>query len=336
MAEQRDHGKPEETPPPGPGGSSAQPPALPQPGGAEIAPRTPAQPAAPNEPPALPQPSGSAEPQLDPEQLRQFQEFQRFQEYLRFTQSQQGTEPAPAPDAGLVPVGNRQPQPLAGGQPPAPPHQPGALTAYEEPPRERRPVPRWVKRLGGKILGWVIALVILGILINWGYHQIFPSDDGKTSAQIAAEGGGTYHTNQILTTASPYESVRRVYDGIAQHGPGQKSMVDHVCGLFDQATQLKFATDLGFTDCAAAVQGLHDRLDRAPGSVDAYAESISKRSGWPPGEDVVVKSCDFPITGGPALGDFTVKQVEKGQWLISGHQRGPEKCAPPTATSTPG
>ncbi|MGW7535693.1 hypothetical protein [Amycolatopsis sp. NPDC054798] len=328
MAEQRDHGKPEETPSPGQGGSSAQPPALPQPGGAEVAPRPPAQPAA-NEPP-------SAEPQFDPEQLRQFQEFQRFQEYLRFTQSQQGAEPAPPPDAGLVPAGNRQPQPLAGGQPPAPPNQPGALTAYEEPPRNRRPVPRWVKRLGGKILGWVVALVILGILINWGYHQIFPSDDGKTSAEIAAEGGGTYHTNQILTTASPYESVRRVYDGIAQHGAGQKSMVDHVCGLFDQATQLKFATDLGFTDCALAVQGLHDRLDRAPGSVDAYAESISKRSGWPPGEDVVIKSCDFAITGGPALGDFTVKQVEKGQWLIVGHQRGPEKCTPPTATSTPG
>ncbi len=311
MAEQRDHGKPEETPSPG------STPNLPQP-------------AAPN----LPEPNGSAEPQLDPEQLRQFQEFQRFQEYLRFTQSQQGAEPAP--DAGLVPAGNRQPQPLAGGQPPAPPNHPGALTAYEEPPKNRRPVPRWVKRLGGKILGWVIALVILGILVNWGYHQIFPSDDGKTSAQIAAEGGGLYHTNQILTTASPYESVRRVYDGIAQHGPGQKSMVDHVCGLFDQATQQKFATDLGFTDCAAAVQGLHDRLDRAPGSVDAYAESISKRSGWPPGEDVVIKSCDFAITGGPALGDFTVKQVEKGQWLIVGHKRGPEKCTPPTATSAPG
>ncbi|WP_406640503.1 hypothetical protein [Amycolatopsis sp. WGS_07] len=253
MAEQRDHGKPEETPSPGStapgsGGSSAQqPPALPQPGGAEVAPRPPAQP---------------AEPQLDPEQLRQFQEFQRFQEYLRFTQSQQGTEPAPQPDAGLVPAGNRQP--LAGGQPPAPPNQPGAVTPYEEPPRNRRPVPRWVKRLGGKILGWVIALVILGILINWGYHQIFPSDDGKTSAQIAAEGGGTYHTNHIFST-NPNEAVRFVYHNIAQ------GRVDDACGRFREDVQDKFAKDTtGQPDCKVAVEKLHAQVK----NVNDYAESL--------------------------------------------------------------
>ena len=308
MAEQRDHGKPEENPAPG---SEQNLPA----------------PAANTSPEQV--------PQLDPDQLRQFQEFQRFQEYLRFSQAQEGREPAPQPDAGLVPVGNRQPAPLAsGGQPPAPPNQPGALAPREEPPRERRPVPGWVKRLGGKILGWVVALIILGIALNWGYHRIFPSDEGKTTQQVAAEGGGTYHTNSLLTTASPFESVRSVYDGIAQNGQGNASMVQYVCGLFDQPTQQKFATDVGARDCAAAVDELHRKVET--GGVNSYAESISKRSGWTPGNSVVVRSCDFSISGGPALGDFTVSQVSKGQWLITGHSPGPEKCGPPTATSTPG
>ncbi|MGW4397512.1 hypothetical protein ACWEHA_19695 [Amycolatopsis nivea] len=302
MAEQRDHGKPEETPSPG------STPNLPQP-------------AAPN----LPQPSGSAEPQLDPDQLRQFQEFQRFQEYLRFTQSQQGAEPAP--DAGLVPAGNRQPQPLAGGQPPAPPNHPGALTEYEEPPRNRRPVPRWVKRLGGKILGWVIALVILGILINWGYHQIFPSDDGKTSAQIAAEGGGTYHTNHIFST-NPNEAVRFVYHNIAQ------GRVADACGRFREDIQDKFAKDTtGQPDCKVAVEKLHAQVK----NVNDYAESLpSYVSGPTPPPVVKIDSCSFSVSGGPALGVFEVTKVDKGQWLITGHSSGPEKCPPPTATSTPG
>ncbi|RJQ79135.1 hypothetical protein [Amycolatopsis panacis] len=315
MAEQRDDRQPFDNHPTGdPAGAPAN---LPQP-------------VSRAQPPAPPPPGT---PETDPEQYRQFQEFQRFQEYLRFTQAQQGTEPASLADSGLVPAGSRQPQPRQAGQPPAPPGTPGELAPYEQPGRPRRAVPRWIKRLGGKILTWILALVLIGIAINWGYQKIFPSDDGKTSAQIAAEGGGTYHTNQILTTASPFESVRRVYDGIAQHGPGQRSMVDHVCGLFDQATQQKFAADLGYPSCDAAVEGLHGKLDPAPGSADAYAESISKRSGWPPGDLVTVSSCDFTITGGPALGDFTIKQVDKGQWLIVGH-RAPHAC--PSAPSTTG
>ncbi len=289
---------------------------MPQPGGAEVAPRTPAQPAA-------------SEPQLDPEQLRQFQEFQRFQEYLRFTQSQQGAEPAP--DAGLVPAGNRQPQPLAGGQPPAPPNQPGALTAYEEPPKNRRPVPRWVKRLGGKILGWVIALVILGILVNWGYHQIFPSDDGKTSAQIAAEGGGRHHTNHVYSK-NPYEAIRMLYQNVAQN------VIEDACGRFQaddgKDIQSKFAQDVGQPDCRAAVEALHAKVT----SVRAYGEESipSYISGQPQSGTITIDSCQFAINGGPALGVFKVTQVEFGQWLITDHSPGPEKCTPPTATSTPG
>ncbi|HWD04224.1 MAG TPA: hypothetical protein VG674_17440 [Amycolatopsis sp.] len=328
MAEQHDHGQPDGTQP-APGGSPRSPGqqqhAQDETGASNL--------------PARPQPSGeqptAPPPGIDPAELAQFRQFQQFQDYLRFTQAQQGNQPAPVPDAPLVPVGSHQPQAPPSGWPPAPPNHPGALAPYEEPPRPRRPVPRWLKRLGGKVLGWVVVLLIIGIAATWAYHHFFPSDDGKSSAQVAAEGGGTYHTNQILTTASPYESVRRVYDGIAQDGPGQKSMADHVCGLFDQQTQQKFAEDLGYPDCRAAVDGLHRKLDPAPGSVNNYAESINRHDGWPPGDTVRVNSCDFTITGGPALGDFTVKQVEKGQWLIVGHSPGPAQCPPTTSTTAP-
>ena len=240
MAEQRDHSERADNPGPGPTpadgtpeGSfdAATPPrGLPQPSGSQP-------PALPqSQPPALPQPS-DAQPALDPEQLRQFQQFQQFQDYLRFTQVQQGNQPAPSPDAGLVPAAanqatsqqaSYQPATQQGWQPPVPPGPPGTLAPYEEPRRPRRGAPRWLKRLGGKVLGWVIVLLLIGIAATWAYRHFFPSDAGKSSAQIAAEGGGTYHTNQILTTASPYESVRRVYDGIAQHGPGQQIGRAHV------------------------------------------------------------------------------------------------------------
>jgi hypothetical protein len=298
VAEQRDDGKP----------------------GADIEPAGSSTPAA--QPPAQSPAQPPAQPPIDPQELEQFRQFQQFQDYLKFTQTQQGNQPAPPQGAGQV-------QQYAGGQPPLPPGPPRELVPAE---RRRRPAPKWLTWLGKKVIAWVLAFVVLAVAGTWLYNHYFPNDAGKSSAQLAQEGGGTYHTNQILTTASPYESVRRVYDGIAQHGPGVKSMVDHVCGLFDDATQQQFAADLNYPSCPDAVAGLHNRLEQGPGKVDDYAESISKKSGWPPGPTVLVRSCDFTISGGPALGDFVVKQVEKGQWLISGHQPGPAACssAPPT------
>ncbi|SDY62527.1 hypothetical protein SAMN05421504_106169 [Amycolatopsis xylanica] len=261
------------------------------------------------------QPSTPSSPQpLDEEQLRQFQQFQQFQDYLKFTEAQrQG--------GGVVPA---QPQPSWQQGPP------GELVPA--PPRKMK-APKWATWLGKKVLAWVIAILLLGIAATWAYNHFFPNDDGKTSAEVAAEGGGTYKTNQILTTASPYESVRRVYSGIAQHGPGKKSMVDYVCGLFDERTQQQFANDLGFPDCARAVEGLHAELQ--PGKADSYAESISQRSGWKPEPSIPVSSCAYSISGGPALGDFMVSQVQKGQWLITGHTPGPKVCPAPAPTTSP-
>lgn len=270
-----------------------------------------------------PKASGQPAPGLDAEQLRQFQQFQQFQDYLKFTEAQkQGIVPAP-PSA---PVTQHSPH---YGHPPVPPGPPpGELTTSSRPR-----APRWLRRLGGKVIAWLIAILLIAIAGTIVYRQIFPSDDGKTSEQIASEGGGTYKTNKILTSASPYEAVRSVYDGIAQHGTGQKSMVDLVCGRFEERTQQQFAVDVNATDCRDAVEKLHSEVKA--GGINDYAESISKRSGWPPGESVLVKSCDFTIVGGPALGDFTVSQVEKGQWLITGHAPGPKTCAPLPPSTTP-
>ncbi|WP_442876169.1 hypothetical protein [Amycolatopsis sp. NBC_01480] len=287
----------------------AQPPALPQPSA---------------QPPALPQPS-EGQPALDPEQLRQFQQFQQFQDYLRFTQAQQGNQPAPAPDAGLVAVGAQPPATQPGWQPPVPPGPPGALAPYEQPRRPRRGAPRWLKRLGGKVLGWLIVILLIAIAATWAYRHFFPSDEGKSSAQIAAEGGGTYHTNHIYST-NPYEAVRFVYHNIAQ------GLVDDACGRFREDVQTKFAKDVGQPDCRVAVQALHKQVT----NMNDYAESLpSYVSGPPPADVTTIDSCDYAVVGGPALGVFQVTKVDKGQWLITGHSPGPEKCSPSQPSTTP-
>ncbi|MEC3976492.1 hypothetical protein [Amycolatopsis sp. H20-H5] len=279
-----------------------------------VEPGTGIQPAGPAHP-AVPPPDSAP---LDAEQLRQFQQFQQFQDYLKFTEAQgQG---------GLVPAPSQQPVPQQSWQPPVPVPPPGQLVPPERPPRK---APRWLTWLVRKLLGWLVAVLLLIIAGTWAYHHFFPSDDAQTSEQVAAQGGGTYKTRHILTTASPYESVRRVYDAIAQHGAGAASMVDHGCGLFDERTQLQFPADLGYPDCAAAIAGLHDQVGK--GMKTAYAESVPSDLSEPlPGKTVTIRSCAFRIVGGPALGDFIVTQVEGNQWLITGHLPGPKSCSAPT------
>ncbi|MEU0530393.1 hypothetical protein [Amycolatopsis tolypomycina] len=336
MAEQRDDGKPgaeiepagSPTPAAGNGqGSPALPqpsgtsapgqnfPALPQPGGTPV----------PVEgPPALPQPSGAS---VDPAQLEQFRQFQQFQDYLRFTQTQQGNQPAPAPDAGVVQAPPSQP----GGPPPMIP--PG----YQLVPVERRRAPKWVTWLGKKVLAWVLAFILLAVAGTWLYNHFFPNDSGKTSAQLAQEGGGKYHTNHVFST-NPYEAVRMVYHNIAQ------GRVDDACGRFQNEgqrdVQTQFAQDIAQTfrqnaaqaDCKKAVEFLATQVTNK----NDYAESLPSSVSEPlPGDTVTIDSCTFPITGGPALGVFTVSKVEKGQWLITGHAIGPARCSgAPTVAPT--
>ncbi len=300
MAEQRDDGKP---------GSDIEPAGstAPTPAGGTPAPGQGSS--------ALPQPSGGgAQPPMDPDQLEQFRQFQQFQDYLRFTQTQQGNQPAPLPNTGVV---QAPPTPQQGGaQPPMIP--PG----YELVPTERRRAPRWLSWLGKKVIAWVLAIVILGVAGTWLYNHFFPNDSGKTSAQLAQEGGGKYQTNHILST-SPYEAVREVYDAVAQN------LVPQACGRMDEPIQQKFAQDLGYADCQVAVH----ELNRKVTNKNKYAESMPSSVSEPyPGDRFTISSCEFGIEGGPALGAFTVAKVPKGQWLIVAHTNEPTPCpaAPPT------
>ncbi|SEB29949.1 hypothetical protein SAMN04489727_0240 [Amycolatopsis tolypomycina] len=250
---------------------------------------------------------------MDPAQLEQFRQFQQFQDYLRFTQAQQGNQPAPAPDAGVV----QAPPSHPGSQPPMIP--PG----YQLVPTERRRAPRWLAWLGKKVIAWVLAFIFVVVAGTWLYNHFFPNDSGKTSAQIAQEGGGTYHTNHILST-SPYEAVRSVYDAVAQN------LVPQGCGRMREDVQQKFAQDLGYADCQVAVH----ELNRQVKSKNDYAESMPSYVSEPiPGDSFTISSCRFGIRGGPALGAFTVQKVEKSQWLITGHTNEPTPCPPPTPTS---
>ncbi|UOX86648.1 hypothetical protein MUY14_33575 [Amycolatopsis sp. FBCC-B4732] len=297
MAEQRDDGKP----------------------GSELEPAGSNAPTPPGGTPALPQPSG--QPPVDPAQLEQFRQFQQFQDYLRFTQSQQGNQPAPPPDAGVVQ---------------APPSQPPVIPpGYQLVPAERRRAPRWLSWLGKKVIAWVLALVILGVAGTWLYNHFFPNDSGKTSAQLAQEGGGKYHTNHVFST-NPYEAVRFVYHNIAQ------GRVADACGRFQNEgprdIQTQFAQDIAQTfrqnaaqtDCKKAVEFLATQVTNK----NDYAESLPSSVSAPlPGDTVTIDSCTFPVQGGPALGVFTVSKVDKGQWLITGHAIGPAKCSGVPTTS---
>jgi hypothetical protein len=263
--------------------------------------------------------SPGGQPPIDPAELEQFRQFQQFQDYLKFTQAQQGNQPAPPPDAGVVQ---------------APPSQPPVIPpGYQLVPTERRRAPKWVTWLGKKVIAWVLAIVILGVAGTWLYNHFFPNDAGKTSAQLAQEGGGKYHTNHVYSK-NPYEAVRFVYQDIAQ------GSVDDACGRFAYDTakgidiQSKFAADLGYNDCRQAVQAIHAQV--APKNRNDYAESVpSYVSETLAGDTVTIDSCAFSIRGGPALGVFTVTKVELGQWLITGHAAGPKVCSGTPGSTTP-
>jgi hypothetical protein len=272
------------------------------------------------DPGAAVQPSASAqfpapEPPPSEEQLRQFQQFQQFQDYLRYTETQQHMS-----GGALVPDQGRPPVP--------PPHQGGELVADQNRQPALRPkMPGWLSWLVRKIVGWAIALLLIGLAATWAYHHYFPSTTAGTDTKTVTDsGGGTYHTNQVLST-DPYDAVAKVYKGVAAGLP-----VD-ACGRFSTAVQAKFATDMGYADgnCQTAVLGLRPQVT----DPDAYYESISNVSSTPQTATMTINSCDFSIQGGPALGTFIVTKVDLGQWLITGHTPGPTQCAAPSPSTTP-
>ncbi|WP_370946397.1 hypothetical protein AB5J62_02090 [Amycolatopsis sp. cg5] len=254
------------------------------------------------------QPSTPSSPQpLDEEQLRQFQQFQQFQDYLKFTEAQrQG--------GGVVPA---QPQPSWQQGPPG--------EIVPAPPRKMK-APKWATWLGKKVLAWVIAIVLLGLAATWAYNHFFPSDEGKTSEQLAKEGGGTYKTNLLYST-TPYEAVWFIYNNVAQNIPKD------ACLRFKNGADQKFAGHMGFTDCKTAVEALHAKVTNQ----SDYARSMPMSVSDPITSDTLtISSCKFGgAHDGPPLGAFVVQKVNKGQWIIIDHLEEPDPCPAPSPTTGP-
>ncbi|WIV58814.1 hypothetical protein [Amycolatopsis nalaikhensis] len=272
------------------------------------------------------EPAGSntpaPQPPVDPAELEQFRQFQQFQDYLRFTQSQQGNQPAPPPNAGMVQAPPVQPVAQQGGQPPVIP--PGYQLVPAE--RGRRGLPRWAKWLGRKVIAWVLAIVILGVAGTWLYNHFFPSDKGEDTSTFVEHGGGKYHTNQTLPT-DPFQAVRAIYDSIGKPD-AEKSKIDRVCLSMSEQAQAQFARDLGYADCATAVPALSAQVK----DMNTYIYAVHNISGMPYGDTVTIHSCWFDIQGGPRLGSFALTKVEMGQWLITGHTPEPTACPPQPTT----
>ncbi|WP_158881356.1 hypothetical protein [Amycolatopsis anabasis] len=271
--------------------------------------------------------------QLDPEQLRQFQQFQQFQEFLRFTEAQkQGGELTPAQAQQPVPGADPGQQAWLPAQPPPPGGPPQARPDTLPAPLPRPKAPRWLKRLGGKLLSALLLLIVLAIGGKLAYDHFFPSADENLPADIA--GKGTYSATELLQP-NPYRAVQLVYQQIAQNRP------DLACGNFSKPTQQKFAVDMGYADCKQAVE----QLSKLVTNKSEYAQSIPfTSSSQPPGDVVPISSCDYDIKGGRPLGSFTVTRQHKDtsggdvkgeQWLITGHEPGASPCATPVSPSTP-
>jgi hypothetical protein len=183
----------------------------------------------------------------------------------------------------------------------------------------------WPTAVVAGVVGGLVVLLFTGFVAP----GFLLSDSGPgfqlstpTAAQqppAGTDGGGHYHTNHILKD-NPYESVRQVYQRVAGNSP------DFACGVFSDEAAQQFAEHFNARDCPDAIRMLNAQVDKAPGSKTAYAEpDFHGRMGEQPSEgSITISSCDLGVTGGPRLGAFTVSRVDKGQWLITGHQR--ESC----------
>ncbi|PXY17133.1 hypothetical protein [Prauserella endophytica] len=262
------------------------------------------------------QPAQSPPPDLDQEQLRQFQQFQQFQDFLRFQEAQRqgGAEVVPGQQPQYHPAPAATQQLIH--QPPAPP---------------RRRVPGWLRWLGKKILGWLIFFLLLALALTWAYNYFFGSDEGDSTKSAAQMGGGKYHTNEVLSTR-PHVAVQKIYQLVAE------GSYERACVRFDndRGIEQKFARDLGYPDCRQAVLGLQTEVSH----VTDYSRSIYPQYYDPNATTLRIDSCDFEISGGPALGIFTLTKVERDQWLITGHEPGPKVCPDPAPdageTTSPG
>src|SRR5699024_3626575 len=128
----------------------------------------------------------------------------------------------------------------------------------------------------------------------------------------------------------PYASVRKLYEQIAL-GKKRDEDTNMVCGSFNAAAQQEFADNLNYRNCEEAARNLPNRVR----DISTYAVPKFDRPSKSIKEDTIeIEACQIHVAGGPPLGTFELKKVNKGQWIITGHENGPEQCPDSSGTST--
>lgn len=254
--------------------------------------------------------------QLDPAQLEEFRQFQQFQEFLKYSEAQGSGQPPP---------GSQDPgQPGVSTPPPFPPGgQPGSQTGQARDPRPRRPKrPVWRTLLGSKLFRRLVYILIAIIALNTAYQHYFGVDDSDDAAKT---GGGKTRTNLVLPT-TPRETVRLLYDHITKPAPVE------ACQLFTPQAAKSFASNMHTATCQIAINELNAKVT----SKAMYAEPVfpSHLSQPPMGNTMRISSCELEVQNGERLGEFTLRKISKGQWIITGHQREPRPCPSHSGSST--
>jgi hypothetical protein len=249
------------------------------------------------------QPQQPAE--IDPEQLRQFQEFQRFQDYQRFQQAREGHSPLALPPGQAGPA----------SQPPAVP--PPVQTVYVKP----APKPLWQIILGSWPVRWLVALLILALLVSYGYNQLF-GGGGDDPGDKAVDSGGS--TNNKIVPERAYGlqgTVAMFYKHVSQGSDTQ------ACNLFAEDGRAKenFTKAFSAVDCKTAIRELHGKVkDTSAYEQPLFPESMYKE---PLTSTTEVSSCkDLVVSGGPRLGAFVLTQQTNKTWIISGYTAEPADC----------
>jgi len=176
------------------------------------------------------------------------------------------------------------------------------------------PKPLWRKALASKALRRLAVLLIVVLGLYFAYQHYFGTPDDLP----ASETGGHTFTDRTMLQTRPNQSVRMVYQRVAENVP------DVACGQFTDEAARQFAADAGAADCPAAVAALHAQVT---GRKNDYAEPTFPEE-WrnPPSNATVleISSCKLEVTGGPRLGWFRVEKTVRDQWIITQHRQ--ETC----------
>lgn len=188
------------------------------------------------------------------------------------------------------------------------------------------PRPLWKRVLTSRAVRRLalLLIVVLGLYLAYDYY-FGNHDEDKPASET---GGGTNKTTQ-LNGNSPKQTVRLVYQHIAEWSKNPKEQVAFVCGQFDNGAEQQFAEHFQAGSCEQVVGKLNGEIDKSkPGWVNTYAEpfTTAELGEVPTGERAVVSSCDVKSGVQPRLGEFTLQRVrdqnnkDTGQWVIVGHR----------------